>query len=130
MKTNELMLNNWVEYETSTSEFLYGKVKGISEHYVTIDTLTDSVCIEADRVRQIPIDKAILEKNGFIWNPVGFYENDNDLHIDRNLKAWCIYGSRDQYADSKFITVFYTVHELQNILHILGFNNLADNFKL
>jgi len=132
MKANELMLNDWVEFEASTTEFLYGKVIEISERYVTVDTINDSICIEIDKVGQIPVTPKILKKNGFERYFEGYYENPKELHIsyNDNLGCWYISDSHDQYMHSDYITSFSAVHELQNILRTLGFNDLADNFKI
>mgnify|MGYP006874341684 FL=1 len=132
MKASELMLGDWVEFETPTTEFRYGKVIGISEHYVTIGTLNDNVCVEIDKVGQIPITSNILKKNEFEKYFAGYYKNPKELHIscDENQEHWYISDSHEQYIHGDSVASFSAVHELQNILRILGFNDLADNFKI
>lgn len=120
------MLNNWVEYETPTTEFRYGKVIGISEHYVTIGTLNDNVCVEIDKVGQIPVTSRILEKIGFDKYSDGYYANhSSDIHISPsvNCSSWYIFNSHDEYIHNNAMAEFVAVHELQNILRIFGFND-------
>lgn len=132
MKASELMLGDWVEFETPTTEFLYGKVIEISERYVTVDTLNDSVCVEIDKIGQITVTSRILGKNGFEKYSNGYYANySSDIHISPsvNCSSWYIFNSHDEYIHNNATAEFVAVHELQNILRILGFNDIADNFE-
>lgn len=127
------MLNDWVICETPTSEFLYRKVICISEYYVTIGTLNDNVCVEIDKVGWIPVTPEILFKNGFDKYSDGYYANySSDMHISPtvNCNSWYIFNSHNEYIHNNAIAKFSAVHELQNILRVIEFNDLADNFKI
>lgn len=130
MKVNELMIGDWVEFETKTSNFLYGKVEGIDKNYITIDTITAIEDVPIDKVGQIPVTPKILEKN---FDKVGDYYSSHFMPflIKEVLhECFAIYVTEEDMWKYNEITTFSSVHELQNILRVLGYSDLADNFKV
>lgn len=129
MNANELMIGDWVLYSGAPiqiNEILHYGINGDwdgSECY--------GVC-EYNELRPIPITPKILEKNGFERYFEGYYKNPKELHINflDNTERWYIYGDHEDYIHENIIASFYMVHELQHILRILGYNELANNFKI
>ena len=112
MKTNELMLGDWVknrlDYGTISAVLKYDRV---IVHSGIWDTETSAQGIEP-----IPLTPEILEKNGFK------YVNDEPFFV-----GWEQYGMvLDKRADGGFsvsiliATPIYYVHELQHVLRLCG----------
>ena len=93
--------------------------------------------------RPIPITPEILEKNGWKWygyfNPsYAMYDfcamDENGYHLEWKRGTLSISydynkDNNDTYFDDNLIPTKY-VHRLQQILRIVGLNDMADNFKI
>lgn len=126
------MVGDWVEFETMTSNFLYGKVEGINKNYITIETINAIEDVPIEKVGKIVVTPDMLRKNGFEKYSAGYYRNSTDLHLqpDEYGNWWCVYDNHEAYMKGDYIATFTSVHELQNILRVMGYNDLANWFRI
>lgn len=95
---------------------------------------------EYDEIEPIPLTPKILERNGFVikkkWaqkgnfgdNPLIMWHFDDNI-ITGNLKHELEIHQNDTGKVHVRVQCDY-VHELQHALRLIGFNDLADNFKV
>lgn len=132
IKRTSLMVGDWVEFETMTSNFLCGKVEEIGKDCITVDTVNAVEDVPFEKVGQIIATPDILRKNGFENCDVRLYRNSSDLHLrlgDYTIR-WYAYVNHEAYVKGDYLATFSFVHELQHILRVMGYNSLADNFKI
>ena len=136
MKINELMIGNWViAPDGDTKELKEIKVASIKENGIIMDKYFDTIFIET--IAPIPITKDFLKKNGFIQKcirepdifcPEGLFGWEKEVQgnwitltvgsnkIDCELILHVDNCDRDSIGN---IDIQY-VHQLQNVLNILG----------
>ncbi len=92
----------------------------------------------------IPLTPEILEKNGWqSFVPTAYtccqnclsIRNEGDIHIEWNwedgtLSVWVVYSEDEEGTNPNLKASVKYVHELQDALRLLRFNELADNFKI
>ena len=143
MKATELMIGDYVKYQGHIYIIEEISAKGWihlahPKAKIRINMTSDYII---DLLEPIPLTKEILEKNGFtqcVTAPCGYY----------NAPVYDMFGilfhiSEDTYEDTWHIGVFTDhndnnfvlynlcyVHELQHVLKLCGFNELADTFKV
>lgn len=142
MKSNELMLGDWVYALSSRGEeFTATTVKNI------YDADEDEPCgtimekygriVGSSEFKPIPLTQEILEKSGFDEEPFDKWEdsmwvskNDRVLISKRTrYKEWYIHIDCEYFSPVWSMECDY-VHELQHILRFCGLNELADNLKI
>lgn len=133
MKVNELMIGDWVNLSEDKDEIIAMKILEID--------ITEGVAVGRERgvdlcgfddIFPIPITPEILEKN-FDFDKVGDYYSSHFMPflIKEVLhECFAIYVTEEDMWKYNEITTFSSVHELQNILRVLGYSDLADNFKV
>lgn len=137
MKANELMIGDWVEFETLTHKFLYGRIIGIDvDSSYMIKTLNSSEYVSMNKVRPIPITPKFLEKNGFILDEYGYVlklDNCENNYINvtfrknREVRDVCI--EIMHFGEILTKTIRY-VHQLQNALRVMDRGDVADFKRL
>ena len=136
MKTNELMISNWViAPDEDTKELREVKVARIKEKDIIMDNYYNTIFLET--LAPIPITEDFLMANGFIHKciiepdkhyPEGLYEWEKEvegcwltLSVGSN-KIGCDWRLHVDNCDRDSICnidIQY-VHQLQNVLNILG----------
>lgn len=144
MKTNELMLNDWVYRSEIYGEDVdspYPVQLHLIENWTHRgkDYVVDVGCDDDDElsinaINPIPLKEEILLKNGFritgsFIELVEYALNDVDAEI-------CVFYNRESkspyfYAEIANVTVeIKYVHQLQHLLRMCGSATLADNLKI
>ncbi len=132
MKSKELMIGDWVEYD---------------QYITTVRNLSDKIVLSGcvgrlDEVRPVPITPEILKANGITLKEVG----DNGPATpprDRNrLEKWMIHTTWKDvklwydrltmcwHLQDMTAAQFQHVHELQHALRMIGLTDFADNFVI
>lgn len=111
MKTNELMIGDWVYSAFSEKPC---KVEGIewteSEYaYVNICGVNEYKCIES--LSPIPLTQEILEKNGFICDGESWWYQDFRIALSKSKGVSLVCGRQKR---------FEFVHQLQHALRLCG----------
>lgn len=134
MKTNELMIGDWVSWDSEN-----GRIAGLShdenDEYGPVQMVDDEdLDIAHVDIEPIPLTEEILKANGF--------ERIDDVLVLRlannegyfRIECFKLPNIRIATQTSKgFHDLHYTfdyVHQLQHALRLVGLNNLADNFKV
>jgi len=116
MKTNELMIGDWVLYKGEPTI-----VYEIDDYYQRINTEPDGYdsikCIEISEIESIPLTHDILEKNGWEERPTGHVFYTDGKRYDNSL--WYIFGFNTFVVNTAEFQIKY-VHELQHILKLLN----------
>ena len=131
MKITELMVGDWVEFETMTSNYLYGKVEGIKNNYIAIETINAIEDVPIEKVGKIVVTPDILDKN--LIKCIDYWTCSEPIFIKKELNAdiYVIFSSIDNmWHGSNEVAIFASVHELQNILRVMGYNDLANWFRI
>lgn len=127
IKTNELMLGNWVEYATG----LNGDNRSIPMKVVAL--FGDCAYLDFDgnpgdvweeewkNLLGIPITEELLEKCGFHYSEVRDIETCGTPYRNRNVLAFLADGNVVLYTDETKhnITDIHFLHELQNAYFML-----------
>ena len=140
IKTNELMLNDWVYRSEIYGEDIdspYPVQLHLIENWTHRgkDYVVDVGCDDDDElsinaINPIPLTEEILLKNGFVLR-AGYLDGNEyilpgeDLYIfyEKDIKKMSVeLGPRD-------IDILY-VHQLQHLLRMCGLDELADNLKI
>lgn len=134
MKITELMIGNWVIAPTPEHELKEVQVEQIKE-YAIMDKYYNAPFIE--EIAPIPITEDFLKKNGFIhkcliepdeYYPEGLFEWEKEvqgcwvtLSIGSNKIGcdWRLHVDNCDRDSIGHVAVQY-VHQLQNVLNILG----------
>ena len=78
------------------------------------------------QVKPIPLTTEILEKNG--WEHNGIFM---DKRIDGNIYfSWSDEFGAELYQNNYYMCYCKYVHTLQHALHLCGFDEVAENFKV
>lgn len=144
MKTNELMIGDWVEcYSKSQCQLIQTKTKEVLDGYI-YDDKEDIYYF--GNIKPIPLTEEIFERSGWLHNRKWNSENDGRTFAF-NFSEWKVsyedtnvriifWKNRSKYlrivkpgADFIEIPVEF-VHELQHALRLCSLSKLADNFKL
>lgn len=150
MKASELMIGDWVEIQDTPK---YYKIvgmeimpKGDACRLKNDEYNCDTWC---DRIKPIPLTKKILEVNGWreadCYNDMVYYLPERECLITGSVKALELRKSpmvhpRGTYdysirlaeirIQSDTPLQLENVHQFQHALRLLGFDELADNFKI
>ena len=90
------------------------------------------------QVKPIPLTAEILEKDGWERDIDKEWEYNNSHILPHYCYQWEKQNVKiEMYAGLEGFTIsliigrrFYAVHELQHVLRLYGFDELADNFKI
>lgn len=140
MKSNELMIGDWVIHTQTIDRYLnileepikvYARVESILEDGINQDNCQGcDDYVEIESVDPIPLTEEILKANGFEWYSHEYvYWQDEDgreppFRIFRNSQ-----GVLRISVAYKLVRLRY-VHELQHALRLCGLSDLANNFKI
>ena len=128
MKISELMIGDFV-YGCGRVERVTGI--GFSEPYLIETLFVGAFCHRKETdVTPIPLSDDILIKNGFRRNGNLFELSNNDFCIQHDYKKFYAYNYWEDIVRKNYITELDSVHKLQNLLRILGFNDILENFKI
>ena len=133
MKSNELMICDWVNWHTYTDVPNYCRITKV-EYGKILDC------------KPIPLTPEILLKNGFVQKSKYHYKDayyhfwrDEDgrteiyiYHLGDELVS-SIDIHKNLYTDDEMCYTMpypYYVHELQHTLRLCGLGEMADNFKV
>ena len=135
MKTNELMIGNWVIAPDENRQLREVQVTRIKSNGIIVDNYFNTMLIES--VAPIPITEDFLMANGFIHKciiepdkhyPEGLYEWEKEvegcwltLSVGSNKIGcdWRLHVDNCDRDSIGHVAVQY-VHQLQNFLNILG----------
>ena len=129
MKATDLMIGDWM-YNS------YHK-KNIKWDYSEMFCLNGIPVIGLD-LEPIPLTPEIFEKNGWERDIDKEWKYNNSHILPRYCYQWEKRNMKiEMYAGLEGFTIsliigrrFYAVHELQHILRLCGFDELADNLKV
>lgn len=130
MKTTDLMVGDWVQ------------INGIPHKIQAIDSLDEEIsadndlyyigedrCHSEDKIEGILITPEILEKNGF-W-VMENVANGAEEYIAYVTDGLIFHYNRDNdYYFPNIPISWKYIHQLQQVLRLCGFDELADNFKV
>ena len=148
MKPEDLMINDWVQ----NTCHIAGKVIGF-RYYP--DTASNDIVIayhdnstswsSPNQIEPIPLTDDILDKNGWVKEPVEIPKPFGDGGLQVKGYRW-LYAGRELYPFSLLemrsggLVIYYVmnkiqytdmcVHELQHALRLCGLTDLANNFKV
>ena len=125
MKATELQIGDWVGRVFNDNRIIedYRQVDWIrtGEIGMRYHKVWSIGCIEP-----IPLNPEILEKNG--WESDGIFM---DRRVDENtFFVWANGYNVVLYQNGNYMCDCKYVHTLQHALRLVGFNELADNFKV
>ena len=127
MKITDLMLRDWVTYESAPSQVIMVALEGV----VMIVREEQIIYTNSERLNPIPLTKEMLEPNNIMeYKDEGchsfIYKIDKYPMLE--IFDWKHMGLRVEF-DNTFKELKY-VHELQHILRLIGLTELANNFKI
>lgn len=140
MKSNELMLGDWVDspYGNIKVECIYnnGYEDVVGEHeemHLDWDTGEEEPWmkdITIDMVEPISLTEEMLLKNGFVFD-----EFDSSFSIWNNegsrIALYKKSNSNEFWLDGYYGSITFTyVHEVQHLLRMCGLKEISDNFKV
>lgn len=120
MRADELMIGDWVFYAGEEERF---KNKPIRVTGIGPDCMQGSfrngvsdevVVLSYKEIEPIPIDLDILEKNGWKGGAGRNIRFKSPYILAKKNDVWIMY-----YSEARIVEILY-VHELQNILRMLG----------
>ena len=117
MRADELMTGDWLQ---NTSGILF-QVTEIFENGVNGVNEVGEWCDLYDVIKPIPIDLDILEKNGWKGDAGENIRFKSPYILAKKNDVWTMY-----YNGARIVEICY-VHELQNIMRMLGYEG---GFKL
>lgn len=114
LKARELTIYDWVLYENEPM-----KIAEITSCYgdVSVCFVGRNYLIDIEEISPIPLTPEILEKNGWVYDGVQLWKNEDVIALEigcdgRNSYWWHMF-------DSPIAPINY-VHELQHILTIMN----------
>lgn len=136
MKATDLMINDWV-YLSEKSRYAM-QVTLIDGSNCTLDFEGNEADffdgIYGDNgIAPIPLTTELLELNGWRDEHDSWYLHEwcDDIVLfgdDEDGFLWYIFDTAT--TNKIYVTTAYYVHDLQHILRIRGYDNIADNFKI
>ena len=140
MKSNELMIGDWVIFEDEPLKVQHVYNNGYDDVVAeTMEEFLDEDGVICEEIKDvplvncspIPLSPEILENNGFIKVNSQRYDYgypDTDCYVKVNPKKNMIHVN-GRNANSNLYSHSF-IHELQHALRLCGLNELADNFKV
>lgn len=128
MKSNELMLGDWVFIEDAE------KPNGLAQTKVVYLTEDNTECLHP-----IPLTKSIFEANGWDCSDSCYWYLKHPLNKNKVLQWYkCEHRLIEIYIDTQSKERYDTfecrwlrnVHLLQHAFRLCGLSKLADNFKI
>ena len=140
MKATDLIIGDYVKYQGHNYIIEEISAKGwvhliYPETKTRINMTSDYII---DLLEPILLTKEILEKNGWIYNnedekffPQTWINDELMLRVidDYNYRVVVISDYNDEDTNNTSFIITY-VHELQHILRLCEYDDLADNLKL
>lgn len=127
MKSNEIMIGDWVEY---------------GQYITTVRSLSDKIVLSGcigrlDEVRPVPITPEILEANGFsiddddwfVWEKRSGAYTLAEVKMYQDDDVWNASICGPNVCEIDDLNIRF-VHELQHALRLSGIIDMADNFKI
>lgn len=131
MDRHELMVCDWIETLNQNKEVCRVQVNEIQEKQVSFSYMNHYYLgASYENIKPIPLTEKIIFLNGFRLD-----EEWDEYRIELNKTYFSLeYDARkESYITistySKPIYIKY-VHELQHLLRLCGWSDMADNFKL
>ena len=133
MKSDDLMIGDWVKKIHRCDYYVNAKIVGIFKHTCDCKTNDGEIhTISYLGIEHIPLTSEILEKNGFDCSDgevvrynftVGDYNGHFSLRAmydkEDNQKGWSFYAFN-------VLTIIDYVHELQHALKLCGINKTIE----
>lgn len=113
MKADELMIGDWV-LDTCGNPIQVKELLEVGINGEWDDGEIDGIEAVYDDIKPIPIDLDILEKNGWKGGAGRNIRFKSPYILAKKNDVWTMY-----YNEAKIVEIRY-VHELQNILRMLG----------
>lgn len=126
MKTSELMIGDLVNlgYRDLTLKVLGLDSTNNVVYVEAQDNFKLKISYDEEEIKSIPLTDEILKLNGFEQNGDIYFYYDYLTIVDWKEKGYRI------ALLHMHPFCFTQVHELQHILRVLGFHDLANNFKI
>ena len=132
MKATDIMINDWVYLSKATKYPM--RVTSIDENNCYLDfegnegDPFDGIYGE-DGIAPIPLTEEILKLNGWDKYPFqGYLSNKKLIEFCLRNDGIGFYCSNENGEND--IVDIHCVHELQHLLRIFGYGDLADDFKI
>ena len=122
MKSNELMICDWVNWHTYTDAPNYCRITKV-EYGKILDC------------KPIPLTPEILEMNGWHGDELGWViepTNGFDEYLNIIFRTGKVFSLEIHriYGNDMLLKSIHYIHELQHALRLCGLNDMANNFEV
>lgn len=135
MNAGELMLDDWIRH---IDEMEPGQVYELRDDFIEIDIDLSQEGQEGqecwidgdpDDFEGIPLTEEMLKLNGWDKYPFQCYLSNKKVIEFCLRNAGIGFYCSNENGENDIVNIHY-VHELQHLLRIFGYGDLADNFKI